>query len=71
MPLSLSFILIGFFIWIAENIATFFGAWQYPNQRDGWSLVHLGKVSSCVLLVIVRWKCQMHSIKDLLFNVTI
>ncbi|MCY9423393.1 DUF817 family protein, partial [Bacillus paralicheniformis] len=25
MPLALSFVLIGFFIWIAENIATFFG----------------------------------------------
>ncbi|MDZ4551830.1 DUF817 family protein, partial [Bacillus cereus] len=34
IPLVLSFFLIGFFIWIAENIATFFGAWQYPNQRE-------------------------------------
>ncbi|SFS53563.1 DUF817 domain-containing protein [Marininema halotolerans] len=55
MPLALSFVLIGFFIWIAENIATFFGAWQYPNQREGWSLVHLGKVSSWLLLVIVSF----------------
>ncbi|SOC19594.1 uncharacterized membrane protein YoaT [Ureibacillus xyleni] len=55
MPLVLSFILIGFFIWIAENIATFFGAWQYPNQTDAWSLVHLGKVSSWLLLVIVSF----------------
>lgn len=55
MPLALSFVLIGFFIWIAENIATFFGAWQYPNQTVVWSLVHLGKVSSWVLLVIVSF----------------
>lgn len=55
MPLSLSFVLIGFFIWIAENIATFFGAWQYPNQTAAWSLVHLGKVSSWLLLVIVSF----------------
>ncbi len=55
MPLALSFVLIGFFIWIAENIATFFGAWQYPNQTVAWSLVHLGKVSSWVLLVIVSF----------------
>ncbi|WP_042149925.1 DUF817 domain-containing protein [Paucisalibacillus sp. EB02] len=55
MPLALSFILIGFFIWIAENIATFFGAWKYPNQTDAWSLVSLGKVSSWVLLVIVSF----------------
>lgn len=55
MPISLSFILIGFFIWVAENIATFFGAWQYPDQTDAWSLVHLGKVSSWLLLVIVSF----------------
>lgn len=55
MPLALSFVLIGFFIWIAENIATYFGAWQYPNQTDAWSLVHLGKVSSWLLLVIVSF----------------
>jgi len=55
MPIALSFVLIGSFIWIAENIATFFGAWQYPNQKEEWSLVHLGKVSSWVLLVIVSF----------------
>ncbi|WP_042337951.1 DUF817 domain-containing protein [Bacillus andreraoultii] len=55
MPLVLSFVLIGFFIWIAENIATFFGAWQYPNQTDTWSIVYIGKVSSWVLLVIVSF----------------
>ncbi|WP_090842638.1 DUF817 domain-containing protein [Alkalicoccus daliensis] len=55
MPLALSFVLIGFFIWIAENIATYFGAWQYPNQTEAWSLVHLGKVSSWLLLVIVSF----------------
>ncbi|BCB03965.1 DUF817 domain-containing protein [Bacillus sp. KH172YL63] len=55
MPLALSFVLIGFFIWVAENIATFFGAWEYPNQADAWSLVHLGKVSSWLLLVIVSF----------------
>ncbi|MDQ0413128.1 uncharacterized membrane protein YoaT (DUF817 family) [Mesobacillus stamsii] len=55
MPIVLSFVLIGFFIWIAENIATFFGAWQYPNQKEAWTLVHLGKVSSWLLLVIVSF----------------
>ncbi|GGD04848.1 DUF817 domain-containing protein [Pontibacillus salipaludis] len=55
MPIVFSFILIGFFIWIAENIATFFGAWEYPNQTEAWSLVHLGKVSSWLLLVIVSF----------------
>lgn len=55
MPLTLSFIFTGFFIWIAENIATFFNAWQYPNQQAGWEIVHVGKVSSWVLLVIVSF----------------
>lgn len=55
MPIAFSFVLIGFFIWVADNIATFFGAWQYPNQTDTWSLVHLGKVSSWLLLVIVSF----------------
>lgn len=55
MPIALSFVLIGFFIWIAENIATFFGAWQYPNQTHDWRLVHLGKLSSWLLLVIVSF----------------
>jgi uncharacterized membrane protein YoaT (DUF817 family) len=53
MPLLLSFLLIGFFIWLAENIATFFGAWVYPNQSSIWQLVHLGKISSWALLVVI------------------
>ncbi|MFC3419520.1 DUF817 domain-containing protein [Salinicoccus hispanicus] len=55
MPLVFSFMLIGFFIWIAENIATYFSAWEYPNQADAWSVIHLGKVSSWMLLVIVSF----------------
>ncbi len=55
MPLVLSFVLIGFFIWIAENIATYFSAWEYPNQSDTWRLVHVGKISSWLLLVIVSF----------------
>jgi len=55
MPLPLAYFLIGFFIWIAENIATFFGAWYYPNQKSGWELVHLSKISSWFLLVIVSF----------------
>ena len=53
MPLNLSFLLIGFFIWIAENIATGMGAWMYPNQKNGWHMVHLSKISSWWLLVII------------------
>lgn len=53
MPIVVSFFLIGFFIWIAENIATFFGAWSYPNQEVSWSIVHFGKISSWFLLVVI------------------
>lgn len=55
MPLLLSFVLIGFFIWLAENISTFFGIWKYPNQLGAWSAVHIGKWSSWSLLVIMTF----------------
>lgn len=55
MPLLLAFILIGFFIWLAENISTFFGIWKYPNQLGAWSAVHIGKWSSWSLLVIMTF----------------
>lgn len=55
MPLLLAFVLIGFFIWLAENISTFFGIWRYPNQIGAWSSVHLGKWSSWCLLVIMTF----------------
>ncbi|MBK8815700.1 MAG: DUF817 domain-containing protein [Methylococcaceae bacterium] len=55
MPLLLAFVLIGFFIWLAENISTFFGIWRYPNQLGAWSTVHLGKWSSWSLLVIMTF----------------
>jgi uncharacterized membrane protein YoaT (DUF817 family) len=46
---------IGLFIWLAENISTFFGVWRYPNQLGAWSAVHLGKWSSWSLLVIMTF----------------
>ena len=53
IPLALAFLLIGLFVWFAENIATWLGAWQYPDQEDGWRMVGIGKLSSWSLLVIV------------------
>lgn len=55
IPIVVYFFLIGLLIWVGENIATFLGAWHYPNQNDGWELVHLGKISSWLLLVIVSF----------------
>lgn len=53
MHVLVSFLLIAFFIWVAENISTLLGAFQYPHQADRWSLVHLGKLSSWFLLIII------------------
>jgi hypothetical protein len=55
MPLVLSFALIGFFVWVAENISTYLGAWVYAEQRAGWRVVSLWIISSWVLLVIVSF----------------
>jgi uncharacterized membrane protein YoaT (DUF817 family) len=55
MPVVFSFLLIGFFIWVAENIATFFGAWVYPHQAQQWAIVGPSKISSWMLLVIISF----------------
>jgi len=55
MPLVLAFALIGFFIWVAENIGTYFGAWVYPNQLKAWAIVGPSKISSWMLLVIISF----------------
>ncbi len=53
MPLGISFSLIAVFVWIAENIATFYGAWQYPSQIHTWQIVSFHKITSWFLLVII------------------
>lgn len=55
MPLSVSFLLIAFFIWVAENISTYLGAWQYPNQVHEWTVVGTQKVTSWFLMVIISF----------------
>ncbi len=55
MPLGLAFILIAFFIWIAENISTYLGAWKYPNQVHDWTVVSTQKVTSWFLMVIISF----------------
>jgi len=55
MPLSLAFVLIGFFVWLAENISTFFTIWSYPDQIGAWSVVHVAKWSSWSLLAIMTF----------------
>lgn len=55
MPLLFAFVLIGFFIWLAENIGTFIGIWQYPNQMGAWATVHLGKWGAWSLLIVMTF----------------
>jgi uncharacterized membrane protein YoaT (DUF817 family) len=55
MSVVLSFLLIGFFIWIGENAATLLGAWKYAYQHSNWTLVNYQKISSWAFLVIVSY----------------
>lgn len=55
IPLNLSFLLIAFFIWIAENISTYLGAWKYPDQVHTWNIVSTGKITSWFLMVIISF----------------
>lgn len=60
MPLLTSFVLTGFFVWLAENLSTFFRVWQYPNQVGAWAVVHIGKWTSWSLLVIMTFTIVAH-----------
>jgi uncharacterized membrane protein YoaT (DUF817 family) len=60
MPLLASFLLIGFFVWVAENISTFFRVWSYPEQLGAWTSVHVGKWSSWSLLVVMTFTIVAH-----------
>ncbi|MFY1696303.1 MULTISPECIES: DUF817 domain-containing protein [unclassified Solwaraspora] len=55
MPLALAFVLTGFFLWVAENVATFLGAWTYPDQEHVWTFVHASKFGSWSLLVTLSF----------------
>ncbi|MBK0417923.1 DUF817 domain-containing protein [Leucobacter sp. CSA1] len=52
-PQLLIFAGVALFIWLAENIATWGGAWLYPDQLDGWHLVSPQKLISWFLLMII------------------
>ncbi|VEH90975.1 Uncharacterized integral membrane protein [Propionibacterium australiense] len=51
MPTALAFVLIGVFLWLAENASALLNAWRYPAHRDGWHMVHVGKLGSWALLI--------------------
>jgi uncharacterized membrane protein YoaT (DUF817 family) len=54
------------FVWFAENIGTFLGAWIYPNQTNGWQVVDASKIVAWGLLVIVSFLivAQLKHVKD-------
>ncbi len=55
MHLNTGFLLVAFFIWIAENISTYLGAWKYPDQIHAWSVVSTNKITSWFLMVIISF----------------
>ncbi len=55
MPLLVGFFLVSLFIWFAENIGTFMGAWLYPSQIKGWAMVSPAKLTSWFLLMLISY----------------
>ena len=55
MPLAVSFVLIGLFLWLAENLATLLDAWAYPGQEQVWQSVHASKIGAWSLLVTMSF----------------
>lgn len=55
MPLVLAFVLISFFIWLAENVATYANVWLYPSQVGAWHIVDIQKMGSWFLLMIISF----------------
>ncbi|MEM9025594.1 MAG: DUF817 domain-containing protein [Verrucomicrobiota bacterium] len=51
MHLILGFVLVSFFIWIAENLGTYAKAWVYPNQHTGWKPIGPEKWTAWFLLM--------------------
>ncbi|WP_428946277.1 DUF817 domain-containing protein [Pantoea sp. FN060301] len=64
MPLLVAFVLIGFFIWLAENLGSFLGVWQYPNQIGAWATVHPGKWGAWSMLVMMTFTITLF-LKDI------
>ena len=53
LPLLAVFLGVAVFIYIAENIGTWAGAWAYPDQVVAWQPVSVSKLSSWFLLMII------------------
>jgi uncharacterized membrane protein YoaT (DUF817 family) len=53
MPVLVAMALVALFIWLAENIATWAGAWAYPAQAVAWHPVAPTKVVAWLLLMVI------------------
>ena len=53
LPLLAVFAGVAVFIYLAENIGTWAGAWMYPDQADSWQPVSASKLVSWFLLMII------------------
>ena len=55
LPLLAGLVLVAFFIWIAENIATYCKIWLYPHQFDAWHIVPMTKLIAWFLLMFISF----------------
>ncbi len=55
MPLIVGLLLVSVFIWLAENLGTAAGAWIYPSQKNGWSMVSVEKIGAWYLLMLISF----------------
>ena len=55
MPMLMGFVLVALFIWFAENLGTFAGAWIYPSQAKGWHIVPFEKMGAWYLLMLISF----------------
>ncbi len=53
LPLLVVFAGVAVFIYLAENIGTWAGAWVYPDQAEMWQPVSPSKLGSWFLLMII------------------
>lgn len=53
MPVLASFAGVAVFLWIAENLGTWAGAWLYPSQTEEWHPVSFAKFGAWFLLMLV------------------
>lgn len=50
IPYLLVLLCIGFLLWIAENMGSFYTIWRYPHQNDTWHWVSTQKIIAWYLL---------------------